>query len=91
MITIELPKATRTQAIASIRRYFEESISESVGELAAGLLLDFFVEEIGPTIYNRAILDAQDRLQLRVGDLSGELYADELQYWQRQAAKKKRQ
>jgi len=91
MITIELPKATRTQAIASIRKYFEENMSESVGELAAGLLLDFFVEEIGPVIYNRAIVDAQDRLQLRVGDLSGELYADELQYWQRQAAKKKRQ
>lgn len=89
MITIELPKVTRGQAIASIRKYFEENMPEPVGELAAGLLLDFFIEEIGPAIYNRAIADAQNRLQLRVSDLSGELYADELQYWARLAAKRK--
>lgn len=91
MITIELPKQTRSQAIVSIQKYFEENMPEAVGELAAGLLLDFFVEEVGPVSYNRAIADAQDRLQLRVSDLSGELYGDEFQYWQRLAAKKNRQ
>ncbi len=43
-------------------------MSEPIGDLAAGLLLDYFVEEIGPTIYNKAIAHAQARMQLRVSD-----------------------
>jgi len=30
-------------------------MSEPIGDLPAGLLLNFFVEEIGPAIYNHAI------------------------------------
>lgn len=91
MTTIELPKQVRAEAIASIRKYFEENLDEPLGELPAGLLLNFFVEEIGPVIYNRAIAEAQERLQQRVADLNGELYFDELQYWPRVAARRKNQ
>jgi uncharacterized protein (DUF2164 family) len=91
MVKMELAKADEAQAVASIRKYFEENMAEPMGELAAGLLLQFFLEEIGPVIYNRAVSDAQDRMQIRIGDLSGELYADAFQYWQRLAAKRKKQ
>jgi uncharacterized protein (DUF2164 family) len=86
---MELSKRTREDAIASIQRYFEENFSEPVGDLPAGLLLDFFIEEVGPVIYNRAIADAQARMQLRVSDLSGELYENELQYWPKMESKRK--
>lgn len=88
-MVIELPKQARADAIASIRRYFEENLAEPIGELAAGLLLNYIVEEVGPVIYNRAIADAQARVQQRVADLSGELYADEFQYWPKVDAKRK--
>jgi uncharacterized protein (DUF2164 family) len=88
MPPIELPAQTRADAIASLKRYFEENL-EPIGDLPAGLLLNFFLEEIGPAVYNRAIADAQGRLTQRVADLDGELYADEFQYWPRQAAKHK--
>lgn len=84
---IEIPQQPRTDAIASIQRYFEENMPEPIGNLPAGLLLDFFVEELGPMIYNRAIADAQARIALRISDLSGELYVDEFQYWPRTDAK----
>jgi uncharacterized protein (DUF2164 family) len=89
MVTIELPKQTRTQAIASLQQYFQENLPEPIGDLAAGLLLDYFLEEIGPVIYNQAISDAQQRLIQRISDLEGELYADPFQYWPRLAAKRK--
>jgi uncharacterized protein (DUF2164 family) len=89
MVTMELSKERRTEAITSLKKYFEEEIREPLGDLRAGLLLDFFVEEIGPAIYNQAIRDAQTRMAARVQDLEGELYADEFQFWVRQAAKKK--
>jgi uncharacterized protein (DUF2164 family) len=86
---IEISKEARAEAIASIQRYFQENLPEPIGDLPAGLLLNFFLEEIGPAIYNRAIADAQARMQLRISDLSGELYADELQYWPRIEKKRK--
>ena len=89
MTTIELPKQVRTDAIASLQRYFEDNMPEPIGNLPAGLLLNFFLEEIGPAIYNHAIADAQARMQQRVSDLSGELYADEFPYWPRVASKAK--
>ncbi len=89
-MSFDLPKQTRADAVASLQRYFVENLPEPLGELPAGLLLDFFLEEVGPVIYNRAIHDAQARLQLRVADLSGELFEDEFQYWPRMEAKRKK-
>jgi uncharacterized protein (DUF2164 family) len=89
MMTIELSKQARVEAVASIQRYFREEMPEPIGELPAGLLLNFFLEEIGPAIYNKAIADAQARLAGRVSDLNGELYADEFQYWIRLESKRK--
>lgn len=89
MTAIEISKQARTTAIASLQRYFEENLPEPIGDLPAGLLLNFFLEEVGPVIYNQAISDAQTRLQQRVADLSGELYSDEFQYWPRADAKRK--
>ena len=71
MVTVELTKQARADAIASVKKYFEEEIREPLGDLRAGLLLDFFLEEVGPAIYNQAIGDAQARLQQRVGDRMG--------------------
>ena len=84
---IEISKEDRAQAIASIQQYFQENMDGPIGELAAGLLLNFFVEDIGPVIYNRAIADAQQRMEQRIGDLNGELYFPEFQYWSREERK----
>ena len=89
MTTIDLPKQVRTQAVASIQRYFQEEMQEPLGDLPAGLLLNFFLEEIGPAIYNKAIADAQTRIVQRAADLTGELFADEFQYWPRIDSKRK--
>ena len=89
-MSIELSKEARADAIASIQQYFERNLPEPIGDLPAGLLLNFFLEEIGPAIYNKAIADAQARLAVRVADLSGELYEDEFQYWPRVDAKRAR-
>jgi uncharacterized protein (DUF2164 family) len=87
---LELSTQARADAIGSIKRYFEANMPEPIGDLAAGLLLNFFVEEIGPAIYNRAITDAQSRIEQHVSDLSGELWAEEFQYWPQLDRKRKR-
>jgi uncharacterized protein (DUF2164 family) len=89
-MTIELSKEQRADTLASIKRYFRENMPEPIGDLAAELLLSYIMEEIGPVIYNRAIADAQARLQQRVQDLDGELYAEPFQYWPKVDKKRKK-
>jgi len=89
-MAIEISELARKDAVASLKRYAEENLPEPIGDLAAGVMLDFFLEELGPVIYNRAIHDAQTRLTVRIGDLSGELFEDEFQYWPRIEKKRKR-
>ena len=80
---IELSKEDRAQAIASIERYFRENMDERIGNIAAGALLGYFVEEIGPSIYNRAVADVQERLQARLAELDYEVHEDEFGYWRK--------
>ena len=80
-MTIELEKETRHEAIKSIERYFDEPMEESIGNLQAGALLAFILDEIGPSIYNKAVRDAQDQLQQRVLELDIDVHEDEFGYW----------
>ncbi len=83
---IELSPDARKQAVASIRRYFAENLEQDVGDLKAGLLLEYFLREIGPCVYNRAIQDAQVYFRDRVVDLEGTCYEKEFTYWPPSAA-----
>lgn len=82
-MTIELSKETQKQAIESIERYFRENMDEPIGNLGASSLLKFFLEEIGPSIYNQAVLDAQERLQARVAELDIDVHEAEFAYWRK--------
>ena len=89
-MAIELDKDLRKQAIASIERYFQENMEEPIGNLQAGALLGFFVEEIGPAIYNQAVLEVQERIQARVMELDIECHEAEFTYWKKFDDAKKR-
>ena len=86
---VEISKQARTEAIASLKRYSRENLPEPLGDLAAGLLLDFFLEEVGPLVYNQAIADAQGRMAQLASELNGDLYMDEFQYWSRLERKRR--
>ena len=82
-MTIELHKDARAQAIASIERYFRENMEEKIGNVAASGLLGYFLEEIGPLVYNQAVADVQERLQARIAELDIEVHEEPFQYWQK--------
>jgi len=82
-MTIKLREETRLRLIGSIQRYFAENMDEPVGDLKATLLLDFCVREIGPSIYNQAILDAQAHLQDKVAEIDGDCHETEFAYWRK--------
>ena len=74
---ITLPDAARKQAIAALQRYFTENMAEPIGDLKAGLLLDFILTELGPSVYNQALADARAFFEERSNDLAAVFYRDE--------------
>ena len=88
-MTITLSKEAQKEAVASIERWFAERMDEPIGNVAAASLLGFFVEEIGPAIYNRAVADVQERLQARVMEVDIEVHEDEFQYWRKPGRERK--
>ena len=81
-MTIKLSKVTKQQSIESIKRYFEEKLDEEIGDLKASLLLDFCLQEICPSVYNQAIIDARSFMEDRLSDLEDTCYKPEFNYWQ---------
>ena len=82
-MTIALTPEMRKEAIASIERYFREHTDERIGNIAAGALLGYFLEELGPLVYNKAVADVQERLQARVTEVDIEVHEDEFVYWRK--------
>jgi uncharacterized protein (DUF2164 family) len=80
-MAITLSADTTKQLQASIKRYVAEHMDEDVGDLKAGMLLDFCLKEIGPSIYNQAIADARTYFEGRVVDLEAVCYEPEFTYW----------
>ena len=79
---IKLPSETAKQLQASIKRYVAENLDQDIGDLKAGLMLDYCLKEIGAVVYNRAIADAQAYFQGRAADLEGVCYEKEFTYWE---------
>jgi uncharacterized protein (DUF2164 family) len=89
-MAIELSKEARLQAVASIERYFLETSEEKIGNIAAAALLNFFLAEIGPVVYNLAVAQVQERMMARISELDIEVHEDEFQYWRKIDSKKSR-
>jgi uncharacterized protein (DUF2164 family) len=78
---ITLAPDTRKQLVASLKRYAAETLDEEIGDLKAGLLLDFCLAEVGAVVYNQAIADAQKYFHERTTDLDGVCHRLEFTYW----------
>jgi uncharacterized protein (DUF2164 family) len=81
IMTIDISPDATNAAIASIQRYFSENMDEPIGALEAGSLLSFMLKEIAPLVYNKAVADAQARMQERVAELDVEVYEEAFTYW----------
>ncbi|MFA9397212.1 MAG: DUF2164 domain-containing protein [Clostridiaceae bacterium] len=66
---ININKEENDYMIQSIKKFFQNEREEEIGDLAASLVLDFIMEEIGPKIYNQGVYDSYQYMNDRVEDL----------------------
>lgn len=80
-MAIKLTQENEERLISSIQRFFNEHMDDNIGTLKSKLILDFCLKELGPSIYNQAIADAQSHLQDRVAELDISCHEHEFSYW----------
>ena len=82
-MAIKLDKETETLLVGSIRRFFAEEMDDDIGDLKALRVLEYFIRELGPNIYNQAISDAQKYIQEKAADMGDAYYEAEFDFWKK--------
>ena len=71
---IRLTDERRARVLDRMHTYFQSNFDEPLSDFKAERLLEFFVAELGPPVYNQAIRDASRFVEGKLADLEGEFY-----------------
>ena len=74
---VRLSADRRANLLLAMKQYFTAEFDEPLSDFRAEGLLDFFVRELGPPVYNQGVRDAASFMQEKLGDLEGEVYERE--------------
>lgn len=71
---IQLSKDRIKIITEEVQSYFRNEHDETIGELKAEMLIEFFIKRLGPKIYNQAIDDANTFIHDKLIDLDATLF-----------------
>ena len=74
---VRLSDDRRAALVRLLREYFEDHFDEPISDFRAEGLIDFFVKELGPPVYNQGVRDACAYMQEKLTDVEGEVYEPE--------------
>jgi uncharacterized protein (DUF2164 family) len=74
---IRLSAERRASLLQAIKAYFAAEFDDTLSDFRAEGLLDFFVRELGPPVYNQGVRDAAGFIQQKLGDIEGDIYERE--------------
>ena len=74
---IRLSPERRAALLRVTKEYFAAEFDETLSDFRAQALLDFFVREIGPPVYNQGVRDAASFMQAKLADIEGDVYERE--------------
>ena len=69
MSKIKLTDPIREKLIYELQEYFRKERDEDLKHLGAYLMVDFIVDELGPMIYNQALLDVHGLMEDKIEDI----------------------
>ena len=74
---IRLSPERRASLLRAIKQHFSAEFDEPLSDFRAQGLLDFFVRELGPPVYNQGVRDASGFMHEKLADIEGEVYERE--------------
>ena len=69
MSKIKLTPPIKEKIIYELQSYFENERDEDLGNIGAELLVDFILKEVGPMIYNQALIDVHELMEEKLDDI----------------------
>ena len=66
---IKITKEKRADMVCAIKNYYLKERDEEIGDLAAGLMLDFIIKELAPEFYNQGVCDSHKFMENSIEDL----------------------
>lgn len=70
---IKLSADRRAGLLRAIKEHFVAEFDEPLSDFRASGLLDFFVRELGPPVYNQGVRDASSYMQTKLADIEGDV------------------
>jgi len=67
--SIKVTKECRDEMVSEIKQFFLKERNEEIGDLAAGLIFDFILEKLAPSIYNQGVFDSHRYMSDAAEDL----------------------
>lgn len=74
-LNLKLSSEEKKRLTDEIKYYFEEERDEKIGIIASENILDFFLNNLGKYIYNKALDDAKIWYEQRMSNLESDYYA----------------
>lgn len=74
---IQLSDDRRARLLRSIKQHFLDEFDDPISDFRAEALMEFFVRELGPPVYNQGVRDASSYMQNKLMDIEGEVYERE--------------
>lgn len=74
---IKLSDERRDDLSTAVQQLFQEEFERDLSEFQAQRLIDFFMRQLGPPVYNQAIQDARAYVLTKLEDIDGEVYEPE--------------
>jgi uncharacterized protein (DUF2164 family) len=70
---LRLAPERRASLLAALQRHYDTEFDEPLSAFRAEGLIDFFVRELGPHVYNQGVRDASAYIQDKLTDIEGEI------------------
>jgi uncharacterized protein (DUF2164 family) len=79
VMRIKLSPERRSMLVDAIKRHFDAEFDEPLSDFRAEQLLDLFVAELGPPVYNQGVRDASSYIADKLIDIEGDVFEVEAQ------------
>jgi uncharacterized protein (DUF2164 family) len=75
---VRLSPERRASLLARLKAHVAAEFDDPISDFRAEGLVDFFLREIGPPLYNQGVHDAASYMQDELTDIEGEVYEPDI-------------
>jgi uncharacterized protein (DUF2164 family) len=76
-MALRLDEVRREGLVSRLQGFFRHEFDEDLSAFRSEQVLDFFLDALGPQVYNQAVRDARGFMLRKLDDLDGEVHQPE--------------